>query len=61
MIDIKKTEDIAQIAGAHNKAVIDLLIEKGIFTKEELRQKTIKLTGLSEAEFNRKIENIAKE
>ena len=61
MLNIKKAENIARIASAHNRAVVDLLIEKGIFTREELIQKTIELSTLSEKEFASIIENIDKD
>lgn len=60
-MEIKKVEHIARIASAHNRAIVDLLIEKGIFTKEELRQKTIQNTALTEGEFDSIIADIAKD
>ena len=46
-------ELLAKIVGAHQKALVALLLEKGIITKEELRAKTIELTGLSEEDFDK--------
>lgn len=37
------------------KVVTELLIDKGIITRDEIRQKAIKLSGLSEDEFDEKL------
>jgi len=58
---LEEVEAIALISTAQARAITTLLIEKGIFTKEELRQKTIQLAGLSEAEFDKKIQMIKRE
>ena len=44
-------EKIAKLSTGIHKAVISLLLDKGIFTREELRLKTAELSGLTEEEI----------
>jgi len=47
---LENLKKMAQFSTGVHKAVISLLLDKGIFTKKELRLKTEELTGLTEKE-----------
>jgi len=51
MPKLTEIEALVKVSAAHSKAILHLLVEKGIFTREELKQKTMELAGLNEAEF----------
>ena len=55
---IENINDLVLISTAHHKAIVDLLLEKGIFTKEELIQKTAELAGLTRTELFRRAKEL---
>lgn len=59
-MDIKEIENLALISSAHHLAIVDLLLEKGIFTKEELLKKTAERAGLTETGLIKRIADMKK-
>ncbi len=55
----EEIKDIALIGGALGSAQTALLIEKGIFTKEELRKKAAEIAGLTEKEIMKRVSNFS--